>query len=122
MLTALITISTRASLKRHHNLALTLGVAPTSTSPGAGTDGSGAGAGDAYTYTLQRIGTAQEKQTVERELAELRQRLGLVDGWKTRRNEIEKELGWGVGVAGGDGVGEGDEIAWGSVGTVDGVF
>ena len=107
----LVTISTRASLKRFHSFALTLGVAPASatplsTSPLAMTNtntnnNANTFADETYTYTLQRIGTAQEKQSVERELAELRQRLGMVEGWKTRRNEIEEELGRVVGA--GDG-------------------
>lgn len=47
---------------------------------------------DTYTYTLQRIGTESEKQSVEKELAELRDRLSKVEQWKARRKEIENEL------------------------------
>jgi len=110
----LVTISTRASLKRFHCFALTLGVAPAATtslatSPLAMTDinnNANALADETYTYTLQRIGTAQEKQSVERELAELRQRLGMVGQWMKRREEIEVELGWEIGVGGPEGSGE----------------
>ncbi|OJD35427.1 peroxisomal abc transporter [Diplodia corticola] len=79
----LITISTRASLKRYHTYTLTLGLGEH---------------GDEWDF--QRIGTAQEKSSVEKELAELRERLERVEEWKQRRNEIERELGqvWVEGV------------------------
>ncbi|PKY04927.1 hypothetical protein P168DRAFT_289781 [Aspergillus campestris IBT 28561] len=70
-----ITISTRASLKKYHTYNLSLGL-------GA--------AGDQWEF--QQIGTAKEKLGVERELQELRQRLDKVDEWKQRREEIETEL------------------------------
>ncbi|KAI9682289.1 MAG: hypothetical protein M1817_000343 [Caeruleum heppii] len=71
----LITISTRASLKKYHTFNLTLG---------AGADG------DAWDF--ERIGTEEEKLGVERELAQLRDRLSQVEDWKRRREEIEREL------------------------------
>lgn len=86
---ALITISTRASLKRYHTYTLTLGLPPDSASPSSDSD---AALGDAYTYSIQRIGTAAEKQSVEKELAELRERLSHVEEWKRRRAEIDEEL------------------------------
>ena len=73
--TTLVTISTRASLKKYHNLHLSLGLDE---------DGSG--------WALERIGTEEEKLGVERELAELRARLERVEGWERRRREIEEEL------------------------------
>lgn len=78
---ALITISTRASLKRYHTYTLTLGLPSDSAS-------------DPYacTYSLQRIGTAQEKQSVDKELSELRERLSHVEEWTRRRDEIDCEL------------------------------
>jgi len=85
----LITISTRASLRRYHNYCLNLGVEPDADTPGAATSPF---VGEGYSYTLQRIGTEMEKQSVERELLELRRRLGLVEAWKRRRDEIEDEL------------------------------
>jgi ATP-binding cassette subfamily D (ALD) long-chain fatty acid import protein len=47
-----------------------------------------------------RVGTASEKDSVEKELLELRERLAQVDSWKQRRQEIEEELagGYGAGV------------------------
>ncbi|KAI8631046.1 lipid transporter [Xylariaceae sp. FL1651] len=71
----LITISTRASLKKYHtfNLALSTG-----------------DNGDEWEF--ERIGTEREKMQVERELQELRERLSQVEQWKQRRQEIEKEL------------------------------
>ncbi|KAJ9668500.1 ATP-binding cassette long-chain fatty acid transporter pxa1 [Coniosporium apollinis] len=80
----LITISTRASLKRYHTFTLTLGLGDN---------------GDEWEF--QRIGTASEKSSVEKELHELRERLQSVEEWKRRRQEIEDELSR-VWVEGGD--------------------
>ncbi|CCU80020.1 unnamed protein product [Blumeria hordei] len=71
----LITISTRASLKKYHTYNLLLGL---------GNDGSG--------WELERIGTAREKMEVERELHELRERLKCVPEWEGRKREIDAEL------------------------------
>jgi ATP-binding cassette subfamily D (ALD) long-chain fatty acid import protein len=43
-------------------------------------------------WEFQRIGTESEKSSVEKELAELRERLAKVEEWKKRRGEIEEEL------------------------------
>ena len=71
----LITISTRASLKKYHTFNLSLGLGD------EGTD-----------WDFERIGTEEEKMGVERELQELRERLAKVEEWKRRRQEIEEEL------------------------------
>jgi ATP-binding cassette subfamily D (ALD) long-chain fatty acid import protein len=71
----LITISTRASLKRYHTFNLTLGL---------GEDGSG--------WEYERIGTEEEKMGVERELVELRERLAKVKEWEARKVDIDAEL------------------------------
>ncbi|KAL4806893.1 ABC transporter transmembrane region 2-domain-containing protein [Aspergillus unguis] len=71
----LITISTRASLKKYHTYNLSIGVG-----------------GDEEQWQLERIGTAKEKLGVEKELQEIRKRLDKVDEWKKRREEIEDEL------------------------------
>ena len=71
----LITISTRASLKRYHTFNLTLGL---------GEDGTG--------WEYERIGTEKEKMGVERELVELRERLARVKEWEARKREIDAEL------------------------------
>lgn len=84
----LITISTRASLKRYHTFNLTLGL---------GEDGS--------EWEYERIGTEEEKMGVERELLELRERLAKVQEWETRKGEIDSELGK-VWVEGGEVLGE----------------
>lgn len=84
----LITVSTRASLKRYHSFVLTLGLAPDA----AGADGDYALAGAAYGYSLQRIGGEEEIRSVEKEVAELRERLGQVEQWTRRRAEIDAEL------------------------------
>lgn len=81
---ALITISTRASLKRYHEFNLILG-----------------GGEDGDEWEFERIGTEREKLQVEKELHDLRERLAQVEMWKTRKEEIEKELAQ-VWVDGGD--------------------
>jgi ATP-binding cassette subfamily D (ALD) long-chain fatty acid import protein len=72
---ALITISTRASLKKYHTFNVTVGIGEN---------------GDQWDF--ERIGTEREKLQVEKELQDLRERLAQVDMWKSRRAEIEKEL------------------------------
>ncbi len=89
---ALITISTRASLKRYHTYTLTLGIPPPESASPDSSSSSPPLVGESYTYSLQRIGTASEKQSVEKELAELRERLSKVEEWTRRREEIEVEL------------------------------
>ncbi|CAI7633116.1 unnamed protein product, partial [Penicillium pancosmium] len=71
----LITISTRASLKKYHTFNMTLGL---------GEEGE--------RWEFERIGTEKEKLGVEKEIQELRKRLDKVDEWKLRREEIDKEL------------------------------
>lgn len=72
----LITISTRASLKKYHTFNLTLGL---------GDDG--------MEWEYERVGSEAQRMGVERELRELRDKLAQVEGWKRRRDEIEQELG-----------------------------
>ncbi|KAJ2894556.1 peroxisomal half ABC transporter [Zalerion maritima] len=83
----LITVSTRASLKKYHTFNLILGM--------------GDNGGE---WEYERIGTEREKMHVERELHELRERLEQVETWKARREEIETELAK-VWVDGGDELG-----------------
>jgi len=71
----LITISTRASLKKYHTFNLTLGLGP-----------------EGEQWEFERIGTEKEKLGVEKELQELRRRLDNVEELKRRREEIENEL------------------------------
>ncbi len=87
----LITISTRASLKKYHAFNLSLGL---------GEEGE--------EWEVERIGTEEERVGVEREVKELRERLGEVEGWRARREEVERELGrvW-VREEGDEGEGEG---------------
>jgi ATP-binding cassette subfamily D (ALD) long-chain fatty acid import protein len=60
-------------------------------------------------WEFQQIGTAAEKSNVEKELADLRERLSKVDAWKQRRADIEAELSK-VWVEGGDELDEPDYI------------
>lgn len=80
----LLTISTRVSLKKYHDWNLDLG---------QGEEGE--------EWTFDRIGTEQEKESVERELEDLRERLAKVEGWRKRRDQIDAELGkvWVSGAA-----------------------
>ncbi|KAL6891966.1 ABC transporter transmembrane region 2 domain-containing protein [Trichoderma evansii] len=71
----LITISTRASLKKYHTYNLQLGAGD-----------------DADSWEFERIGTEREKMQVEKEVQDLRERLAQVDELKKRREEIENEL------------------------------
>jgi ATP-binding cassette subfamily D (ALD) long-chain fatty acid import protein len=80
---ALITISTRASLKKYHKYNLVLGL---------GEDGT--------EWEFQGIGTETEKMHARRELEVLRDKLEQVESWKARHAEIERELAK-VWVAGG---------------------
>ncbi|RKF80810.1 Peroxisomal long-chain fatty acid import protein 2 [Golovinomyces cichoracearum] len=84
----LITISTRASLKKYHKFNLTLGM---------GDDGN--------EWQFERIGTEKEKLEVERELLELREQMEKIPEWTSRKAEIEAELAK-VWVEGGEGLGE----------------
>ncbi|OJJ75075.1 hypothetical protein ASPBRDRAFT_119788 [Aspergillus brasiliensis CBS 101740] len=70
-----ITISTRASLKKYHTYNLSISI---------GEEGE--------QWEFERIGTAKEKLGVEKELQEIRKRLDKVEEWKQRREEIENEL------------------------------
>lgn len=72
----LLTISTRASLKRYHEYTLTLGL---------GENASG--------YEVLKIGTSGEKESVEKEILELREQLGKVEEWRRRKKEVERDLG-----------------------------
>ncbi|KAJ9664753.1 ATP-binding cassette long-chain fatty acid transporter pxa1 [Neophaeococcomyces mojaviensis] len=71
----LITISTRASLKKHHTYNLVLGL---------GEEG--------YDWEWHQIGTESEKLGVEKEVNELKAKLENVSEWERRLTEIDEEL------------------------------
>lgn len=83
----LVTISTRASLKRHHAFHLSLGGDVTVKDDDDDEDDGGSTA-----WTFGRIGSAEDQVGVKKELAELRRRLDLASGWETRRKEVVQEL------------------------------
>ena len=93
----LLTISTRASLKRHHAYHLSLGGDVIVNDEDDEDDGG------STAWTFDRIGSAEERVGVEKELAELRRRLDLASGWEARRKEVVQELER-VWVRGDDGV------------------
>ncbi|KAJ7275087.1 ABC transporter transmembrane region 2-domain-containing protein [Mycena rebaudengoi] len=67
----LITISLRPSLAKYHTLLLTL---------------AGDGAGQ---WTLTRVGTAEERMGVDREIATLEEKLAEKDAWERRVKELD---------------------------------
>lgn len=72
---ALITISHRPTLLKYHQYQLRLGT---------GNDG--------YGSEFHRLSSAQGRMTIENEIAELEQLMEQVDGWRTRRTEIDVAL------------------------------
>jgi ATP-binding cassette subfamily D (ALD) long-chain fatty acid import protein len=70
-----ITISTRASLRKYHTFNLILGL---------GEEG--------YDWEMVRIGTEEEKSGVDKEIAELKEKLSMAPEWERRRAEIQAEL------------------------------
>ncbi|KPI38821.1 ATP-binding cassette sub-family D member 2 [Cyphellophora attinorum] len=72
----LITISTRASLRKYHSYNLILGL---------GDEG--------YDWDMVKIGSEEEKMNAEKELSQLRENLAQVEEWKKRKAEIDAELG-----------------------------
>jgi ATP-binding cassette, subfamily D (ALD), peroxisomal long-chain fatty acid import protein len=72
---ALVTISHRPTLLKYHQNQLRLGT---------GEDG--------YGWELQQLSSAQGRMTIEKEISELEELMTQVDGWKTRREEIETAL------------------------------
>lgn len=71
----LITISTRASLKKYHTYNLVLGM---------GEDG--------YDWEFNKIGGEREKMGVAKEVHELEEKLEKVSEWEKRLKEIDEEL------------------------------
>jgi len=84
----IITLSTRASLRKYHTFNLILGL---------GDEG--------YDWEMVRIGTEQEKLGLDKEIGELKAKLAMVDEWERRRREINEELSR-VMVVDGQGVNE----------------
>ena len=70
-----ITLSTRASLRKYHTFNLILGI---------GEEG--------FDWEMVRIGTEEEKLGVEKEIGELKEKLSMVAEWERRRDEIQVEL------------------------------
>ncbi|KAF8970375.1 ABC transporter transmembrane region 2-domain-containing protein [Flammula alnicola] len=79
----LITISLRPFLMKYHNQLLTLH-GPAGTSPGK--------------WTLSRIGTPEERMSLNREIGVIEEKLKEVAGWEKRVKELEELLGVQEGV------------------------
>ncbi|KDR76478.1 hypothetical protein GALMADRAFT_67361 [Galerina marginata CBS 339.88] len=79
----LITISLRPSLMKYHKQLLTLH-GPSGEAPGR--------------WTLSRIGTPEERMSLQKEIRVLEEKLQEVDGWETRVRELEVLLGAQEGV------------------------
>ncbi|KAF8190182.1 ATP-binding cassette transporter [Pholiota molesta] len=73
----LITISLRPFLMKYHNQLLTLH-GPSGSSPGK--------------WTLSRIGTPEERMSLNREIGVLEEKLREVEGWEARVKELETLL------------------------------
>jgi len=107
----LVVISTRVSLKRYCRFSLTLlggggGGGEEEEESGYEDEGGGGGEGE-QEWSFERIGTEEERGGVEREVGDLKEILGKVEGWRRRREEIERELArvWVVEEEKGDGEG-----------------
>lgn len=93
----LVVVSTRVSLKRYCGYCLTLlggggwGGEGEEEEGGRGHGDEEGGEGE-QEWCFERIGTEEERGGVEREVGELREVLGKVEGWRRRREEIEGEL------------------------------
>ncbi|KAL8947126.1 MAG: hypothetical protein Q9222_006555 [Ikaeria aurantiellina] len=113
-----VVVSTRVGLKRYCDFNLTLGIEGERDGEGDEDDGeeedesgyvdsdSGVDEEELPGWKFERIGTEQERVGVEREVQAIKEKLGMVEGWRRRREDIERELGR-VWVAGG---GEGKEL------------
>lgn len=98
-----IVISTRISLKKYCEFNLTLGMEDEREDEEDGRREVGARVYDSDEeeddevplpgWSFERIGTEQERVGVEREVQALREKLGKVEEWRRRKDEIEKELG-----------------------------
>jgi ATP-binding cassette subfamily D (ALD) long-chain fatty acid import protein len=71
----LLTLSTRASLRKYHKSNLILGL---------GDEG--------YDWELVKIGTDAEKFSLDKEINELREKLAMVPEWEKRKKAIDEEL------------------------------
>ncbi|KAL8758968.1 MAG: hypothetical protein Q9184_003761 [Pyrenodesmia sp. 2 TL-2023] len=101
-----IVISTRISLKRYCDYNLTLGLEDEDQDEEKQDEDkeydsdSDEDEPPLPGWSFERIGTEEERVGVEREVQALREKLALVDAWRNRKAEIEKELGqvWVAGV------------------------
>ena len=96
-----IVVSTRVSLKRYCDYNLTLGLEDEHLDEVGGeepdydseAEAEAEAEADLPGWSFERIGTEEERVGVEREVQALREKLQKVEGWRIRREEIEKELG-----------------------------
>ncbi|KAI4102967.1 MAG: hypothetical protein L6R37_004117 [Teloschistes peruensis] len=91
----IVVVSTRVSLKRYCNYNLTLGL---ESEPGDEAEDGEEGYNSEEEielpgWSFERVGTREERVGVEREVQGLREKLEKVDGWRKRKEEIDRELG-----------------------------
>lgn len=99
---SLVMISTRVSLKKYAKWSLTLyGMGAGQDRDTDYEDEEEAEEEGEEEWSFERIGTEEERGGVERKVDGLREVLGKVEGWRKRREEIERELRE-VWVVGGD--------------------
>ncbi|KAL8834338.1 MAG: hypothetical protein Q9170_003792 [Blastenia crenularia] len=94
-----VIISTRVSLKRYCDYSLTLGLENEEHNFIEDVEREYDIEDELPGWSFDRIGTKEERMSVEREIQALRSKLEQVDEWRRRRQEIEIELG-SVWVAG----------------------
>ncbi|KAL8688814.1 MAG: hypothetical protein Q9218_005365 [Villophora microphyllina] len=87
-----VIVSTRVSLKRYCDYNLTLGLEPENEDNDEEREYDSEEAEELPGWTFERVGTREERVGVEREIQALKEKLEKVEGWRKRKEEIDKEL------------------------------
>lgn len=91
----LVVVSTRVSLKRYCDWNLTLGLedeVDEAEEERQEYDSEDDDGDHLPEWSFERVGTEEERVGVEREVQALREKLGKVEEWRRRKEEIEKDL------------------------------
>ncbi|KAL9582276.1 MAG: hypothetical protein Q9212_003385 [Teloschistes hypoglaucus] len=92
----IVVVSTRVSLKRYCNYNLTLGLEPEAGDETEDDEEEVYNSDEEIElpgWSFERVGTREERVGVEREVQALREKLEKVEGWRRRKEEIDRELG-----------------------------